>query len=294
MVRAAAKPGEDAVGRSGRVYAGKSLFLFGARSTPRKQAISIVESPLFDPFILLVILGNCALMAWNSPLDPPGTQKAALIGTCEHVALAIFTAEMVVKVLSFGFVLGRGAYLRDPWSWLDFVVVMLGIVSFFVPWLGNFSIIRAARAMRPLRALKRVPGMPLLIESIIASFGQLLNVAILCALSFIVFGIFGVELLKGKLHWRCAAPGFDGVGDMDFPASDEFDSEEACNPDAPSCADGSRCVYFEEDPGADTVSFDSVLKASIWVMQAATFNEIARDTRDYPRLSNRPPRSATQ
>mmetsp|Transcript_20744 Transcript_20744/g.67897 ORF Transcript_20744/g.67897 Transcript_20744/m.67897 type:complete len:841 (+) Transcript_20744:88-2610(+) len=273
MVRAAAKPGEDAVGRSGRVYAGKSLFLFGARSTPRKQAISIVESPLFDPFILLVILGNCALMAWNSPLDPPGTQKAALIGTCEHVALAIFTAEMVVKVLSFGFVLGRGAYLRDPWSWLDFVVVMLGIVSFFVPWLGNFSIIRAARAMRPLRALKRVPGMPLLIESIIASFGQLLNVAILCALSFIVFGIFGVELLKGKLHWRCAAPGFDGVGDMDFPASDEFDSEEACNPDAPSCADGSRCVYFEEDPGADTVSFDSVLKASIWVMQAATFND---------------------
>ena len=33
----------------------------------------------FDAFILLTIMANCATMAWQSPLDPPGTWKAAFI-----------------------------------------------------------------------------------------------------------------------------------------------------------------------------------------------------------------------
>ena len=43
-----------------------------------------------------------------------------------YVFAAIYTLEMILKIISKGFALHKYAYLRDPWNWLDFVVVILG------------------------------------------------------------------------------------------------------------------------------------------------------------------------
>ena len=64
-------------------------------------------------------------MAWESPLDPPNTSKSRFIDGCEWVYLIIFTFELGTKVLAYGFVLHKEAYLHDPWCQLDFVVVTL-------------------------------------------------------------------------------------------------------------------------------------------------------------------------
>jgi uncharacterized membrane protein YcjF (UPF0283 family) len=96
-------------------------------------------------------------MAWDSPLDPPGTIKAAFIGGCEWVYLAIFTTEMLCKILAYGFILQDGSYLRDAWCQLDFLVVTLAWAPILIPSFGSYSVIRAFRALRPLRALKRMP-----------------------------------------------------------------------------------------------------------------------------------------
>ena len=45
----------------------------------RKLIMRFVMWPGFDAFILLVIVANCAMMASESPLDPPGTPKALFI-----------------------------------------------------------------------------------------------------------------------------------------------------------------------------------------------------------------------
>lgn len=37
---------------------------------------------------------------------------------------AIFAAECIIKIVAMGFVFGKGAYLRDGWNMLDFVVVV--------------------------------------------------------------------------------------------------------------------------------------------------------------------------
>ena len=76
------------------------------------------------------------------------------------------------------------------------------------PQFGNYSVIRSVRALRPLRALKRVPGMPVLVSSIMACIPKMGDVAMLCAFVFLVFGIVGMELFKGALHYRCALPGY--------------------------------------------------------------------------------------
>jgi len=43
--------------------------------------------------------------------------------------LAIFCVEATFKIVALGFVLHRGAYLRNAWNIMDFVVVVTGSVS---------------------------------------------------------------------------------------------------------------------------------------------------------------------
>ena len=102
-------------GPSERLYSSVSLFCLLPGHEPRRSAIILVESRFFDPCILLAILANCATMAWQSPLDPEGTPKAALLGVFEWVFLGIFTFEMLTKILAYGFLMHEHSYLRDSW-----------------------------------------------------------------------------------------------------------------------------------------------------------------------------------
>ena len=121
----------------------------------------------------------------------------------ERIFLWIFTSELILKVLAYGFVMHRHSYLRDPWCQLDFVVVTLAWVPVFVPSFAQYSFIRALRALRPLRTLRFLPGMPVLIGSIFKSIPPLGNVAGLCSFIFLIFGIVGEELFEGALHYQC-------------------------------------------------------------------------------------------
>ena len=195
-------------GPSGRTYDSTSLCSLRPADQPRRAAILFLENTWFEPLVLATILANCITLAWESPLDPQDTPKAAFIGVCEWVYLFIFTFELMTKVLAYGFALHGTAYLRDPWCQLDFVVVTLAWLPIIFPAFGNYSAIRSVRALRPLRALKRLPGMPVLIGSILSAIPKLATVAALCCFIFVVFGVVGVELFKGTLHYRCALPGF--------------------------------------------------------------------------------------
>ena len=182
-----ARPPPVAVqGTSGWVYHSTSLLCLRPHHWPRRLAINTVEHSAFDPLILLTIMANCSTMAWSSPLDPPGTAKADLLAVLEWVYLYIFTFELTMKIIAYGFVCHKHSYLRDPWCQLDFVVVSLAWLPILFPQFGNMSAIRSVRALRPLRALKRVPGMPVLVGSILQSLPALGNVAGLSGFFFLV------------------------------------------------------------------------------------------------------------
>ena len=201
------RPPPNAVqGASGWIYHSTSLGCLRVRHWPRRLAIYVVEHPVFDPLILLTIMCNCSTMAWASPLDPPGTPKEALLAVLEWVYLYIFTFELCTKVVAYGFAFHKHSYIRDAWCQLDFVVVSLAWLPILFPQFGNMSAIRSVRALRPLRALKRVPGMPVLVGSILQSLPALSNVAGLSVFLFLVFGIVGMNLFKGAMHYRCADP----------------------------------------------------------------------------------------
>lgn len=279
-------------GPSGKLYVSTGAFQLRPGSEPRRSAIRLVESSLFDPLILLTILANCATMAWQSPLDPCCTWKEAFIDKCEWVFLGIFTMEMLVKILAFTFIGHKEAYLHDPWCQLDFLVVTLAWLPILFPSMGNYSVLRAFRALRPLRALKRLPGMPVLVQWILSVLPKMGNVLMLFGFIFLVFGIVGMELFKGSLHNRCALPGFVETADHSF--GDErralrevsftnpeakYDTELACSsaehPTFGICPAGTTCKYFRDNPSHGVNSFDSVPMVFIIFIQAVTFDDWA-------------------
>ena len=73
------------------------------------------------------------------------------------VFLGIYTTEMVIKVIAKGFILNNYTYLRNPWNWLDFVVILSGYLTSFVE-MGNLAGFRTFRGLRALKTVSIMPG----------------------------------------------------------------------------------------------------------------------------------------
>ena len=71
------------------------------------------------------------------------------------------------------------------------------------PSLGNYSAVRAIRALRPLRTASRLPGIRRQVDTIVLSLPRLFDVAMLGGFIMVVFGVLGVQLFKGSLRYRC-------------------------------------------------------------------------------------------
>jgi hypothetical protein len=76
------------------------------------------------------------------------------------VFLALYTTEMVLKILGMGFVLNENSYLRDGWNIIDFVVVIVGYLQLFIQGADiNLGGLRTFRVLRPLRSIQRIEGL---------------------------------------------------------------------------------------------------------------------------------------
>uniref|UniRef100_A0A3B4B532 Ion transport domain-containing protein n=1 Tax=Periophthalmus magnuspinnatus TaxID=409849 RepID=A0A3B4B532_9GOBI len=140
---------------------GKAIFRFSATSaiyllSPfhclRSIAIklfSLTLSTLFSLFIMCTILTNCFFMAMS---DPPTWSKYL-----EYTFTGIYTFESAIKIFARGFCLVPFTFLRDPWNWLDFIVIVMAYVTEFID-LGNVSALRTFRVLRALKTISVIPG----------------------------------------------------------------------------------------------------------------------------------------
>ncbi|XP_063003679.1 sodium channel protein type 5 subunit alpha-like [Elgaria multicarinata webbii] len=177
-----------------RFTATKALFLFSPFHPLRRLAIKILIHSLFIAFITGVVLLNCVFMTLSEyPVDPNATEIAFT---------SVYTAEFVIKVVARGFILNEFTYLRDPWNFLDFIVLTVTYIAHF----GEFARISALRIFRVLRTLKAVsviPGLKVIIASLLQSVKKLANVMLLTVFSLAVFALVGLQLFMGNLKNKC-------------------------------------------------------------------------------------------
>lgn len=97
-----------------------------------------------------------------------------------------------------GFVLGKHSYLRDMFNLLDFIIVVFSILDILLAYfkadldVGAIRAFRALRALRPLKLVSKNEGMKLVVNSLLSSIKNLINVMLISFLFYYVFGILGV------------------------------------------------------------------------------------------------------
>ncbi|NWY67470.1 CAC1H protein, partial [Erithacus rubecula] len=186
-----------------------SLYLFSPQNRFRMMCQKIIAHKMFDHVVLVFIFLNCITIALERPdIDPLSTERIFL-SVSNYIFTAIFVAEMMVKVVALGFFSGENAYLQSSWNILDGVLVFVSIIDIIVSMasaggakiLGVLRVLRLLRTLRPLRVISRAPGLKLVVETLISSLRPIGNIVLICCAFFIIFGILGVQLFKGKFYY---------------------------------------------------------------------------------------------
>ncbi|NXD30323.1 SCN4A protein, partial [Spelaeornis formosus] len=149
---------------------------------------------LFSMFIMITILTNCVFMTLS---NPPAWSK-----NVEYAFTGIYTFESLIKILSRGFCIDDFTFLRDPWNWLDFMVISMAYITEFVD-LGNISALRTFRVLRALKTITVIPGLKTIVGALIQSVKKLSDVMILTVFCLSVFALIGLQLFMGNLRQKC-------------------------------------------------------------------------------------------
>uniref|UniRef100_A0A3B3HDD1 Sodium channel protein n=1 Tax=Oryzias latipes TaxID=8090 RepID=A0A3B3HDD1_ORYLA len=247
-----------------RFNAAPALYFLGPFNPIRRLSIKIlvhsyplhkvdIDSPcrLFNVLIMCTILTNCALMTRSSSADSNSTWTKPV----EYTFTAIYTFESLVKILARGFCLGEFTFLRDPWNWLDFSVIVLAYLNEFADF-GRLSALRTFRVLRAFKAISVIPGLKTIVGALFQSVKKLTDVMILTVFCLSVFALVGLQLFMGHLKNKC-------VRQPEHVTPEENLTEywriliENANSTSKKCPEGYTCVSFGSTPDFGYTSFDS-------------------------------------
>ena len=64
----------------------------------------------------------------------------------DYVFSAIFTVELILKLITYGFILHKGSFCRSSFNLLDFLVVVVSLISVYTEYVFKFSICFSSQA----------------------------------------------------------------------------------------------------------------------------------------------------
>uniref|UniRef100_A0A8C4NVX2 Voltage-dependent N-type calcium channel subunit alpha n=1 Tax=Dicentrarchus labrax TaxID=13489 RepID=A0A8C4NVX2_DICLA len=241
----------------------RSLFIFREDNLIRKYAKRITEWP-YPPLtgstymILATIIANCIVLALEQHL--PASDKTPMserLDDTEPYFIGIFCFEAAIKIIALGFAFHKCSYLRNGWNVMDFVVVLTGILA-TVGSDFDLRTLRAVRVLRPLKLVSGIPSLQVVLKSIMKAMVPLLQIGLLLFFAIVMFAIIGVEFYMGKFHTTC----FRIDTAADWPCGLE--------PPARTCPNGTECREYWTGPNFGITNFDNILFAVLTVFQCIT------------------------
>uniref|UniRef100_A0A3Q1HSJ0 Voltage-dependent calcium channel alpha-1 subunit IQ domain-containing protein n=1 Tax=Anabas testudineus TaxID=64144 RepID=A0A3Q1HSJ0_ANATE len=230
----------------------RSLFIFGEDNVVRKYYM-----------ILATIIANCIVLALEQHL--PGEDKTPMskrLEKTEPYFIGMFCFEAGIKIIALGFVFHKGSYLRNGWNVMDFIVVLSGILAAAGAHM-NISVdlrtLRAVRVLRPLKLVSGIPSLQIVLKSIMKAMVPLLQIGLLLFFAILMFAIIGLEFYSGKLHSTCTPqPGILGIETFEFPCGTR------------QCPANYNCTDTWIGPNDGITQFDNILFAVLTVFQCIT------------------------
>ncbi|XP_054094466.1 voltage-dependent N-type calcium channel subunit alpha-1B isoform X6 [Callithrix jacchus] len=253
----------------------RSLFVFSEDNVVRKYAKRITEWPPFEYMILATIIANCIVLALEQHLpDGDKTPMSERLDDTEPYFIGIFCFEAGIKIIALGFVFHKGSYLRNGWNVMDFVVVLTGILA-TAGTDFDLRTLRAVRVLRPLKLVSGIPSLQVVLKSIMKAMVPLLQIGLLLFFAILMFAIIGLEFYMGKFHKACFPNSTDAEPVGDFP----------CGKEAPArlCEGDTECREYWPGPNFGITNFDNILFAILTVFQCITmegWTDILYNTND--------------
>ncbi|KAG8011664.1 Voltage-dependent N-type calcium channel subunit alpha-1B [Nibea albiflora] len=211
--------------------------------------------------ILATIIANCIVLALEQHL--PALDKTPMserLDDTEPYFIGIFCFEAGIKIIALGFAFHKGSYLRNGWNVMDFVVVLTGILA-TVGTDFDLRTLRAVRVLRPLKLVSGIPSLQVVLKSIMKAMVPLLQIGLLLFFAILMFAIIGLDFYMGKFHRTCFRND-TGEQAADFP----------CGLEAPArtCHNGTTCKEYWIGPSFGITNFDNILFAVLTVFQCIT------------------------
>uniref|UniRef100_A0A8C7UGK6 Voltage-dependent calcium channel type A subunit alpha-1 n=1 Tax=Oncorhynchus mykiss TaxID=8022 RepID=A0A8C7UGK6_ONCMY len=206
-------------------------------------------------FISLRITYRCYLVpSWLPSLRYPNVSMLPLpLQECtEPYFIGIFCFEFGIKLVALGFVFHKGSYLRNGWNIMDFIVVVSGILATAGAHMNipvDLRTLRAVRVLRPLKLVSGIPSLQIVLKSIMKAMVPLLQIGLLLFFAILMFAIIGLEFYSGKLHHTCLPTFACGVR---------------------KCPEKYDCIGSWIGPNNGITQFDNILFAVLTVFQCIT------------------------
>ncbi|KAG7491439.1 hypothetical protein MATL_G00003720 [Megalops atlanticus] len=183
-----------------------SMFILSTTNPFRRLCHYIVTLRYFEMCILLVIAMSSIALAAEDPVQPDSPRNNVL-RYFDYVFTGVFTFEMLMKMVDLGLVLHQGAYFRDLWNILDFIVVSGALVAFAFTGsskgkdISTIKSLRVLRVLRPLKTIKRLPKLKAVFDCVVNSLKNVLNILIVYMLFMFIFAVVAVQLFKGRFFY---------------------------------------------------------------------------------------------
>ncbi|ETE71477.1 Voltage-dependent R-type calcium channel subunit alpha-1E, partial [Ophiophagus hannah] len=119
--------------------------------------------------------------------------------------------------------------------------------------------LRAVRVLRPLKLVSGIPSLQIVLKSIMKAMVPLLQIGLLLFFAILMFAIIGLEFYSGKLHQACYV---NNSGELQ-----ELDPPHPCG--VQGCPAGYECRDWI-GPNDGITQFDNILFAVLTVFQCIT------------------------
>jgi hypothetical protein len=196
----------------------RSLFIFPSSNRFRQWCRRLVGPRTgrrlstmnrFNWFIFACVILSIAVIIADDPAnrrlayDTGDTTRQDILESIDDVITVIFVVEQFLRVLADGFFFTPSGYLRDPWNFMDFFVIVMSCVLTFAQIDHLYNVSRAIRALsclRVLRIIRYFKGVSAMFRAIAKALPRMIIALILTALLFWPFAIYGVNVYAGYFY----------------------------------------------------------------------------------------------
>ncbi|CUS21344.1 LAQU0S03e00408g1_1 [Lachancea quebecensis] len=170
----------------------------------RNSYFKHVKKDIFVGFIsiatILMVVYSCSLTPIYRISHESGVKKWSLI--IDAIFVTIFTLEFLIKTIADGLVHTPNAYLRNPWNWIDIIVLQSLWVDFISGLKRDDGLSRLFRGLTALRALRCLT----ISKTARSTFDQVLfdgirkiiGAAMVSLTLLFPFAVWGLGLFRGR------------------------------------------------------------------------------------------------